>query len=88
MEAPDLRLICERLAQPPFNRTFSVIQLHDELAVPAIVQLVTDVAAYIGEASPLPSVHKVDIRNEEPEETAWRLGDLLRLVKYKAVADL
>lgn len=86
---PDLKLISERLGQPPFNRSYSVIQLHDELAIPAIVQLITDVAAYIddGSHSPsYPSIHKIDIRNEEPEATAWRIGDLLRILKYKAAS--
>ncbi|KAI9349273.1 hypothetical protein DFJ73DRAFT_789978 [Zopfochytrium polystomum] len=88
MAAPDLRLISERLAQPPFNRSLSVIQIHDELAIPAIVQLITDVASHIDEGASVPSVHKVDIRNEEPEDTAWRLGDLLRILKYRGAVDM
>ncbi|KAJ3316717.1 Intraflagellar transport protein 81 [Blyttiomyces sp. JEL0837] len=88
MSSPDLKLVVEKLSQPPFNRNFSVIQLHDELPIPALVQLVTDVAAFLDDTGPLPTIHKVDIRNEEPESTAWRIGDFLRILKYKGAADL
>ncbi|KAI9338982.1 hypothetical protein BDR26DRAFT_908510 [Obelidium mucronatum] len=61
----DLRLVSEKLSQPPFNKNLSVIQLHDE------------------EGGPVSSVHKVDIRNEEPEATAWRISEFMRILKFR-----
>ncbi|KAI8622652.1 hypothetical protein BC830DRAFT_1162737 [Chytriomyces sp. MP71] len=82
----DLRIVTERLAQPPFNKNLSVIQLHDEVPPYALVQLISDVAAYLEEGGPLPSIHKVDIRNEEPEATAWRIGEFMRILKFRGSA--
>ncbi|KAJ3252094.1 Intraflagellar transport protein 81 [Chytriomyces hyalinus] len=79
----DLRLVSERLSQPPFNKTLSVIQLHDEVPPYALAQLISDVAAYLEEGGPVPSIHKVDIRNEEPEATAWRIGEFMRILKFR-----
>ncbi|KAJ3247337.1 Intraflagellar transport protein 81 [Chytriomyces hyalinus] len=79
----DLRLVSDRLSQPPFNKTLSVIQLHDEVPPYALAQLISDVAAYLEEGGPVPSIHKVDIRNEEPEATAWRIGEFMRILKFR-----
>ncbi|ORY38172.1 hypothetical protein BCR33DRAFT_754577 [Rhizoclosmatium globosum] len=79
----DLRLVSDRLAQPPFNKNLSVIQLHDEVPAYALVQLISDVAAYLEEGGPIPSIHKVDIRNEEPDATAWRIGEFMRILKFR-----
>ncbi|KAJ3014255.1 UNVERIFIED_CONTAM: Intraflagellar transport protein 81 [Siphonaria sp. JEL0065] len=79
----DLRLVSDKLNQPPFNKNLSVIQLHDEVPAYALVQLISDVAAYLEEGGPVPSVHKVDIRNEEPEATAWRISEFMRILKFR-----
>ncbi|KAJ3103095.1 Intraflagellar transport protein 81 [Phlyctochytrium planicorne] len=112
---PDLKLVVERLAQPPFSRNYSVIQLHDDVPIHVLLQLITDVAAFIDEQSPAPnsnsmglgsvpsitggashglpssnqpSIHRVDIRNEDPEATSWRISELLRVLKYRGASDL
>ncbi|KAI8852858.1 hypothetical protein BC829DRAFT_487295 [Chytridium lagenaria] len=112
---PDLKLVAERLSQPPFQRNYSAIQLHDDVPIHVLLQLVTDVAAFIDEGQPIPlsgssnggpsamglgsiptmgnagmaaGIHKVDIRNEDPEATAWRIGELLRILKYRGASDL
>ncbi|KAJ3216786.1 Intraflagellar transport protein 81 [Dinochytrium kinnereticum] len=119
---PDLKLVVERLAQPPFSRNYSVIQLHDDVPIHVLLQLITDVAAFIDEGQAgqagggngpsamglgsMPtmsmgmstgmgghtgnpsSIHKIDIRNEDPEATAWRIGELLRVLKYRGASDL
>ncbi|KAI9334153.1 hypothetical protein BDR26DRAFT_840018 [Obelidium mucronatum] len=79
----DLRLVSEKLSQPPFNKNLSVIQLHDEVPAYALIQLISDVAAYLEEGGPVSSVHKVDIRNEEPEATAWRISEFMRILKFR-----
>ncbi|KAJ3072165.1 Intraflagellar transport protein 81 [Podochytrium sp. JEL0797] len=81
--ASDLKLVSEKLALPPFNKQLSVIQLHDEVPAYALIQLISDVAAYLEEGGPSKSIHLVDIRNEEPEATAWRVGEFMRILKFR-----
>jgi intraflagellar transport protein 81 len=81
----DLHLVAETLSKPPFSKPYSAIQLHSDVPHPTLLQLITDVAASLDDPCPTPpSIHKVDIRNEDPELTAWRISDLLRILKYKA----
>ncbi|KAJ3417510.1 Intraflagellar transport protein 81 [Chytridiales sp. JEL 0842] len=80
----DLRLVSSALSKPPFNKSFSPIQLHDEVPHPQLLQLITDVAAHLDEGTTNGgnSIHKVDIRGEDPESTAWRITDLLRILRF------
>ncbi|KAJ3191226.1 Intraflagellar transport protein 81 [Irineochytrium annulatum] len=80
----DVKLIADKLTQPPFSKNYSVIQLHDEVPVHTLLQLITDAAATIDDGPN--SVHKVDIRMEEPEATAWRISDLLRVLKFRGAS--
>ncbi|KAJ3385440.1 Intraflagellar transport protein 81 [Entophlyctis sp. JEL0112] len=82
----DLKLVSDALQQPPFNKTLSVIQLHDELKFYALAQLVSDVAAYLEDGGPVPSIHKVDIRNEDSDATAWRIAEFCRILKFRGGA--
>ena len=70
----ELRLVCDALARPPFNRQLSVIALHDDLTHEQLVALISQA---IGTLDDSPA-HKIDIRNELPENTAARLADFLR----------
>ncbi|KAJ3287387.1 Intraflagellar transport protein 81, partial [Borealophlyctis nickersoniae] len=84
----DLKLIVDRLSQPPFSRTtLSVIQLHDELEPFQLLQLLNDVVAHVDDANPSSPHRDADLRVEAPEDTVWRLGEFLRMLKYKGAAD-
>ncbi|KAJ3366430.1 Inorganic pyrophosphatase [Allomyces javanicus] len=81
MAAPgptDLRFVADTLAKPPFNKKFSVIALHDDLAYPDLIALLNEVIAHIDSDTPN-SVHAIDIRNELPEVTSQRIADFLVL---------
>lgn len=84
---PDLRLVVERLQQPPFNLILTAIQLHDDIPYMQLIQIVSDVMAHIDESN-TQSFHKgVDLRAESQEDTIARLTDFLRLLKCKDVND-
>ena len=85
----DLKFISERLALPPFSKSLSVIQIHDELKPVQLLQLINDVVAYIDDANQYSPHRNVDVRDEQPEDTVNRLGDFLKMLKLKdAISDL
>ncbi|KAI8590958.1 hypothetical protein BDZ88DRAFT_412911 [Geranomyces variabilis] len=81
---PDLKLIASILGAPPFSKQYSAIQLHDEVPVVQLMQLISDAIATIEETNPLSQHQKVDMRNEDPEESVVRIASFLQLLKYKA----
>ncbi|KAL2920089.1 hypothetical protein HK105_200155 [Polyrhizophydium stewartii] len=84
----ELKLIAERLSAPPFSKTWSVIQLHDEVAPVQLLQCVSDIVAHLDQANPQSPHRSVDLRGEMPEDTAGRLAEFLRMLKFKdAVSD-
>lgn len=87
--AVELKFISDTLSVPPFSKSFSVLQLHDELQPIQILQIVSDVIAYIDEGNPQSPHRGIDIRKEQPEVTVQRFGDFLRMLKFTdAVQDL
>ncbi|KAJ3123397.1 Intraflagellar transport protein 81 [Nowakowskiella sp. JEL0407] len=97
MSAPnELRFIVDQLTSPPFSKlngiistltSITPIQLHDDLPLISLLQVVTDVMAFIDDANSQPggSLHRgVDLRQEQYEETAARMGDFLRMLKCKS----
>ncbi|KAJ3020677.1 Intraflagellar transport protein 81 [Thoreauomyces humboldtii] len=85
---PDLKLISSILAAPPFSRSYSAIQLHDEVPVLQLMQLISDAMAFIDEANPQSPHKKVDMRNEDPEESVLRVAVFLQLLKWKDAGDM
>ncbi|TPX69293.1 hypothetical protein SpCBS45565_g02540 [Spizellomyces sp. 'palustris'] len=84
----DLKLIVTTLASPPFSRTFSAIQLHDELPVLQLLQLISDIMAVIDDGNPQ-SLHRgVDMRNEDPQDSVARITGFLQLLKWKDAGDV
>ncbi|KAI9141181.1 hypothetical protein BKA69DRAFT_1028786 [Paraphysoderma sedebokerense] len=80
---PDLKTISTLLSNPPFNKSVSVIALHDEYSHPQLIALLNDIIIVIEQENPV-SPHNVDLRNELPEITAVRMTDyLLNAVHYK-----
>ena len=80
MMSSQLRYIVERLNTPPFSRRYNLVSF-DSLGPPALLQVLNDVLA---EISP---DHRVDLREEPPDQTALRMFSLLRILKYRPEAD-
>ncbi len=75
-----VRFIVDKLNEPPFSRRFNLVSF-DSLESFSLLQLLNDVLA---EISP---EHKIDLREEQPEQTAVRILTALRLFKYKPKTD-
>ena len=75
-----LRYIVDELNAPPYNRHFNLVTF-DSLDSLSLLQVLNDVLA---EISP---EHKIDLREEPPDQTALRIFSLLRLLKYKPKTD-
>ncbi len=75
-----LRFIVDSLNQPPYNKRFNLVSF-DSLDSFSLLQVLNDV---LSEASP---EHKIDLREEPPEQTAIRIFSFLRILKYKPEAD-
>jgi len=63
----------------PFNKAFTLISF-DALDRMALLKLLNDV---ISEVDSHNELHKIDLADEEPEETVKRLLGFLRVIKYK-----
>ena len=72
----NIKFIVEQLNAVPFSKKLNLIAF-DSLDPFALLQLLNDV---LGEIS---SAHKLDLREEVPEQTAVRIFSLLRVLKYK-----
>ena len=75
-----LRFIVEGLNQPPFSRRYNLVTF-DSLDPFNLLQVLNDV---LSEISP---DHKIDLREEPPDQTAVRIFSLLRMLKYKPKSD-
>jgi intraflagellar transport protein 81 len=79
----ELKFIVETLVNPPFSKTWTVIQLHEELPLLTLLQVMCDIVAFIDDADPTSCFRKVDARKDMNEEYFSRLGDFLRMLKMK-----
>ena len=75
-----LRFIVDTLNQAPYSKRFNLVTF-DSLDSFSLLQVLNDVLA---EISP---EHKIDLREEPPEQTAIRIFGLLRILKYRPKAD-
>ena len=71
-----LKFLVEELNKPPYNHNYNLISF-DALHGDQLLQILSDVLAEID------AKHKIDIREEEPENTAIRILGMLRILKYK-----
>ncbi len=75
-----VKFIVERLNREPFKKTLNFIQF-DNLQGNSLLQILNDVFAAIDPRQ------KADIRDEAPEQTAVRMFNLLKVLKYKPPDD-
>ncbi|TNN13981.1 Intraflagellar transport protein 81 [Schistosoma japonicum] len=75
-----LKFITQKLSNEPFNKNYSVISF-DALEPANLLQVLSDV---IGEVD---SKHKIDIREEPPDQMVLRLFEALRIFRYKLPSD-
>lgn len=75
-----IRYIVDSLNQPPYSKRFNLVSF-DSLDSFSLLQVLNDVLA---EISP---DHKIDLREEPPEQTAVRIFSLLRVLRYKPKTD-
>ena len=88
VSASQLKSAVHILSQPPFNKSISSIQLHDDYTCPQLLSLITQVMAYL-DSDNVNSWHKnVDIRYEDQTDTVIRMGDFLQMLKFKDAQDL
>ena len=85
--AAQLKLVSTRLSQPPFSKTISSIQLHDDYTPPQLLSLITEIMAFLDAENPNSWHKSADIRTEDPEDTVIRLGDFLRVLNFKEAMD-
>jgi intraflagellar transport protein 81 len=78
----ELQFVADRLSKSPFSKQLSVFQLHDQLTGFDLIQLVHEIFLYIDQQNPT-SVHRIDLRNEPPEETVYRFGEFLKTLKFR-----
>ena len=84
-DAIDYKLIVQRLNAPPLEKALTIVQLHDEFQPIQLFQIINDVLVII---DPHPnSPHRVDVRNEDPNEMAARMIAFLRLLRYRPMGD-
>lgn len=88
VSASQLKSIVNILSQPPFSKTISTIELHDDYTPAQLLSLITEVMAAL-DSDNVNSWHKnVDIRYEDPQDTIIRMGDFLQMLKFKEADDL
>ncbi|XP_041356765.1 intraflagellar transport protein 81 homolog [Gigantopelta aegis] len=75
-----LKLIVQELNKEPFNRNYNLISF-DSLEPLQLLQVLNDVLAIVDPKQ------KLDIREETPDQTAVRLFQALRILKYKPPTD-
>lgn len=76
-----IRYIVETLNHEPYNKSFTIVSF-DSLDPAALLQILNDVLAQISPE------HKVNLREEPPDQTAFRMFSFLRVIKYKPKNDV
>ncbi|XP_050404861.1 intraflagellar transport protein 81 homolog [Patella vulgata] len=75
-----LKYIIQELNKPPFNKNYNLISF-DSVEQQQLLQVLSDTLSFIDPKQ------KVDIREETPDQTAIRIFQLLRVLKYKPPTD-
>jgi intraflagellar transport protein 81 len=80
----DLKIISQTISGEPFNKKWSIIQLHDELTPDQLLQATFEVAAYIDEANKNCAFLQ---ESKEFQERVYRLVDFLRMLKWSGATN-
>jgi hypothetical protein len=72
----ELRLVVERLREPPFRHDLSLVALDEKTPV-ELLQLLNDVLTELDDR------HKLDIRDEPDDIRGKRIADFLTVLKFK-----
>ncbi|XP_025079923.1 intraflagellar transport protein 81 homolog [Pomacea canaliculata] len=75
-QSEQMKAIVQQLNKEPFNKNYNLISF-DSLEPLQLLQILNDVLAVIDPKQ------KIDIREESPDQTAVRVFNLLRVLKYK-----
>lgn len=81
MSTKTLRTICEGLNNEPFSRNLTLVKL-DIQTPDKLLQTLSDVICCI-----LGLPEMVDIRSENPDETAFRILNALKIFRYPPPRD-
>ena len=81
MTTETLRTIVDGLNAPPFQRNLSLVTF-DSLPSDKLLQTLSDVLCWIQ------AIPELDIRAETPDETAMRMLNALRILKYPPPRDM
>lgn len=81
MTAESLRTIVNGLNAEPFNMNLNLISF-DSMSSNRLIQVLSDVLQWIDGAE------LIDIREEAPDETALRIFNSLRILKYRPPNDI
>uniref|UniRef100_A0A914CP04 Intraflagellar transport protein 81 homolog n=1 Tax=Acrobeloides nanus TaxID=290746 RepID=A0A914CP04_9BILA len=81
MTTETLRTIVDNLNAPPFKKNLTLITF-DSMTTDKLLQITSDVLCWIQ------GVPDIDIRSETPDETAMRLLNSLRILKYPPPKDI
>jgi len=73
----DIEDIVNGFNQEPFRKNLTLVQF-DELQAPELLQMLNEMFAHLS-----PVDHDVDLREEAPETTAFRMGTFLRVLNYR-----
>lgn len=82
MSTKTLRTICEGLNAEPFLRNLTLVKL-DFQTPDKLLQTLSDVICWV-----LGSPEMLDIRSENPDETAIRILNALRMLRYPPPRDI
>ena len=75
----DLKTISTVISAPPFSKPWSIIQLHDEISPPQLLDTIFGIAAYLDESN------KTSVFNQDRplDDKVPRLIDFLGMLKYQ-----
>lgn len=72
----DIQVIVNGFNQDPFKKNLTLVQF-DELSTQELLEMLNEVFAHLSDE------HAVDLREEAPDQTAFRMGTFLKVLNYR-----
>jgi len=72
----DIQVIVNGFNQEPFRKNLTLVQF-DELSPAELLEMLNEVFANLSDE------HAIDLREEDPEQTAFRMSTFLRVLNYR-----